>query len=120
MTESWIKLIELEDEAIWRGAVFRLPASWPYEDAVDFMIVEDARSPTRLALIVSSGYKAGCQKFDFPAEALPWEDRQAISKAWIINHWNEWFYDGCKPAEVMFSEHYSTPTIAANPRVNSD
>jgi Immunity protein 45 len=112
MVQHWVKLIELEDEAIWRGAVFRSPSVWPYEDTVDFMVIEDAHSPTHLSLIVSSGYKAGCRKIDFPMESAPWKERRAISKAWVVESWQEQIYQDSDVAQVLFLSNYPAPVLA--------
>ncbi|MFI7290672.1 Imm45 family immunity protein [Streptomyces anulatus] len=47
-------------EEIGRGAVFQLPARWPYEETVEFMLAELPPSTDhRVGLIVTTGYKAG-------------------------------------------------------------
>ncbi|WP_309242199.1 MULTISPECIES: Imm45 family immunity protein [unclassified Pantoea] len=33
------KLVNYKNKSIKRGTVFRLPAVWPYEEWVDFMVI---------------------------------------------------------------------------------
>ncbi|MGC5340932.1 Imm45 family immunity protein, partial [Escherichia coli] len=55
----WKKLVTLEDcEYIMHGAIFRVKGVWPYEEFVDFMLVDMPDDRTRHALVVSSGRKA--------------------------------------------------------------
>ncbi|MGN8171864.1 Imm45 family immunity protein [Agrobacterium cavarae] len=44
---------------MFRGNVLRLPAKYPYEERVDFIIFETRFDERRYGLMVSSGYKAG-------------------------------------------------------------
>lgn len=67
---DWKHLREL-DEPIWRGAVFRLfpTTDYPYGNSVDFMLVENHDSPSGLAIMVATGYDAGCTLVFLPEEA---------------------------------------------------
>ncbi|MRT32308.1 hypothetical protein FYB76_26365 [Herbaspirillum sp. CAH-3] len=37
---EWENLVGLKSEAISNGAIFRAEAEWPYEEKVDFMLVD--------------------------------------------------------------------------------
>lgn len=59
-----MRLIDYKKTVISRGAIFRLPAVWPYEEWVNFMLFETQDDDRPYGLIVSSGYKAGLFGFN--------------------------------------------------------
>ena len=102
----WEQLTNTNEIEIWRGAVFRLPAKAPYEEIVDFMLVEDREAESGLSLIVSTGYKAGVKLFAFPKEARTNNTSYSIAKDWLIRNWNKLVYDNCKVEDVLFLKQY--------------
>lgn len=102
-----MKLIEHQSSSIKRGSIFRLPAVWPYEAWVDFMVIDlfDAHG-----LVVSSGHKAGLILISLPIESGSNEGR-ALSTEWIINNWNEWIYPECKVEDVYIIDKYTATPI---------
>ncbi|WP_445621383.1 Imm45 family immunity protein [Kushneria sp. Sum13] len=103
MTE-FERLVDREGK-IGRGAVLRFPAKWPYEEVVDFMLVELPHDqPYRL--IVSSGYKAGLTALILPVESYI-EKNWGVDVAWLKSNWNYWVYAECQVEEVMIADNYS-------------
>ena len=70
--------------------MFRFPASYPFEDVVDFMIIEDHHSASGYKLICSTGYHAGQTELMLPAEAQ--SEGGAISVSWVQQNWKKWIY----------------------------
>ncbi|GAB6853307.1 Imm45 family immunity protein [Asaia astilbis] len=99
------KLINLDRKFLRRGNVFRLPAKYPYESKVDFMICESDDSASGYGLIVTTGYKAGKIFQYLPAECLHIE--HGISTEWVILNWNKWIYMDCLVGDVFLSEGYN-------------
>lgn len=89
---KWILLSEHPEE-IARGAVFQLPARWPYEETVEFMLAElPPGADDRTGLIVTTVYKAGLWVTSLPDEAYaagrPW----ALSASWLRDNWTAKVY----------------------------
>ncbi|MBS6434833.1 MULTISPECIES: Imm45 family immunity protein [Pantoea] len=101
-----MKLIDYKNKSIKRGSVFRLPAVWPYEDWVDFMVIDLFETH---GLIVSSGHKAGLILISLPVESASIEGR-ALSTEWIISNWEKWIYPECNVENVHILDKYvATP-----------
>ncbi|NPE61233.1 hypothetical protein HLB27_15070 [Dickeya dadantii] len=101
-----MKLIDYKNKSIKRGSVFRLPAVWPYEAWVDFMVIDlfDTHG-----LVVSSGHKAGLILISLPTESGSPEGR-ALSTEWVINNWAKWIYPECNVENVhILDEYVATP-----------
>lgn len=100
---DWFCLTESK-ENFTRGTVFRTAANWPYEDIVDFMLIEDNRSASNYSLIVSSGYKAGSVILDLPAEAIEGSEL-GINAEWMKTNWQKWIYES-DPNQVYVLDCY--------------
>nr|WP_233494123.1 Imm45 family immunity protein [Serratia sp. FGI94] len=101
-----MKLIDYKNKSIKRGSVFRLPAVWPYEAWVDFMVIDlfDTHG-----LVVSSGHKAGLILISLPTESGSTEGR-ALSTEWVVNNWEKWIYPECNVEDVyILDEYVATP-----------
>jgi hypothetical protein len=103
----FIKLRDLVDERIRRGSIFRTKAKWPYEDVVDFMVIQTYDSTRPYGLIVSSGYKAGLTLVHLPIESLA-DDRMGLSTRWIRENWQHWIYPDSAVVDVYFSKGYKS------------
>ncbi|MDJ8697376.1 Imm45 family immunity protein [Salmonella enterica] len=104
-----MRLIDYEEAAISRGTIFRLPAAWPYEAWVDFMLFETQDDERPYGLIVSSGYKAGLFLVKLPIESLS-DTGHGLSTTWVINNWAKWIYPECNVEDVHIIEQYvATP-----------
>ena len=101
---NWQLLASTDDERFYRGAVFRFPAKYPFEDTVDFMIIEDTHSSIGLKLICSTGYHAGQTELVLPAESKHKDG--GLSVQWLIENWEKWVYPKCSMKEVRFVENY--------------
>ncbi len=114
--DRWQKLINCSTKNFWRGTVFRLPAKYPYEDIVDFMMVEtDYDENLRLGLMVISGYKAGITFQIIPKEAFLSLDKFCISGKWFINNWKHWIYPECEVENVwVLPQGYPSPNLPNN------
>ncbi|KAA3502104.1 hypothetical protein G6L63_23330 [Agrobacterium vitis] len=104
------KLIELNFEAIARGAIFRVRGQYPYENVVDFMVVETSVSERPLGIMVATGYSAGHTFVRPPPEAIL-TGTKMLSTAWLKENWAEWIYPACPVGEVFFLEHYPAPEL---------
>jgi len=101
-----MKLIDYKNKSIKRGTVFRLPAVWPYEEWVDFMVIDLFETH---GLVVSSGHKAGLILISLPIESASIEGR-ALSTEWIITNWAKWIYPECNIEDVHILDKYvATP-----------
>ncbi|MBR6027194.1 MAG: hypothetical protein IK065_06330 [Neisseriaceae bacterium] len=129
------KLIDYKVPYLARGAVFRLPAQWPYENFVDFMILEaspafkwqiDGNIPT-FALTASTGYHGGHLFGIIPNEAIVDVDEEIATKYnlkvaqvlktdWFIENWNKWIYPDCKVEEVyVIPQGYESESLDGTP-----
>ncbi|WP_053486182.1 Imm45 family immunity protein [Lysinibacillus sp. FJAT-14745] len=92
-----IKLIDL-NKNIERGAILRCKGKYPYEDYVDFMVIEQQK---QYSLLVASGYKAGLTFVHLPQESIPKDNEgYAIDIEWLKLNWNKWGYIDCPIDEV--------------------
>jgi hypothetical protein len=97
-----IKLLDLKED-IERGAILRCTGKYPYEEYVDFMVIELLKEESKriYALLVVSGYKAGLIYVEFPEACIPLENNGfAISTEWLKLHWYEWGYFECVLEDV--------------------
>jgi len=97
-----MKLVDYKSKSINRGSVFRLPAVWPYESWVDFMVIDLFDSH---GLVVSSGYKAGLILISLPPESGSTEGR-ALNTDWVIKNWAKWIYPECNVENVHILDGY--------------
>lgn len=101
-----MKLIDYKNKSIKRGTIFRLPAVWPYEEWVDFMVIDLFETH---GLVVSSGHKAGLILISLPIESASIEGR-ALSTEWVITNWAKWIYPECNVEDVYILDGYvATP-----------
>lgn len=101
-----MKLIDYKNKSIKRGSIFRLPAVWPYEEWVDFMVIDLFETH---GLVVSSGHKAGLILISLPIESASTEGR-ALSTEWVITNWAKWIYPECNVDDVhILDEYVATP-----------
>lgn len=103
---AWQKLVSLKARSIIRGAVFRFPSKWPYEEIVDLMVLRLPEDATLHSLIVTSGHKAGRLLVRLPLEA-ELAGVNALSRQWIVDNWAKWIYPECDVAEVLYTRHYA-------------
>ncbi len=104
------RLTELKEKKIARGAVFRVKAEYPYEEVVDFMLVETTDAERPLGVMVATGYSAGHTFVHLPGEALM-KGTRMLSVEWLKQNWEKWVYSPCPPQEVLFLERYPEPTF---------
>ncbi|WP_404684815.1 Imm45 family immunity protein [Raoultella terrigena] len=100
-----MKLIDYKEKSISRGTVFRLPANWPYEEWVDFMLFETQDDERPYGLIVSAGYKAGLFLIKLPIESIS-DEGLGISTEWVIANWAKWIYPECDVSDVYLIDGY--------------
>jgi hypothetical protein len=103
-----IKLIHYEGTSLWRGDVLRLPASYPYEDIVDFMVFDPLKEGKGMGLIVATGYKAGIIRNVLIAESVP-EGTRSLSTRWLVENWEKWIYGECSVNDVYVIGNYDPP-----------
>ena len=103
---EWNNLIELDEEYIGRGTIFRFPAVYPFDSVVDFMLFLDPYSDSGFSLVCVTGYKSGHHEGMLPEEALAEGEVIAISKNWLIENWTKWVYPETQPSEVRVASAY--------------
>lgn len=101
---NWKDFIHCEEEHLFRGVVFRFPAKHPFENVVDFMIIEDFTAPLGLKLICSTGYHAGQTERVLPEEAR--HENGGISVKWLKSNWKKWVYSECDLEAVSYLNEY--------------
>ncbi|CNL09011.1 Uncharacterised protein [Yersinia frederiksenii] len=105
-----VKLTDFEEQALCHGNILRLPAQWPYEEYVDFMVFDTQDDERPNGLIVSSGYKAGLILVLLPLESsLP--EVRGLSTQWVIANWKKWIYPECEVNNVYVIERYIAKAI---------
>ena len=100
---NWKPLLECKEEVFFRSTVFRFPAKYPFEDIVDFMIIEEASAPCGLKLVCVTGYHAGQTETIFPEQA---GHGRCVSVDWLQANWQKWVYSGCRVEDVTYIDHY--------------
>ncbi|WP_207510982.1 Imm45 family immunity protein [Longitalea luteola] len=98
-----IKLVDSKEDLV-RGSILRCKGKYPYEDYVDFMVIEQQE---HYSLLVISGYKAGLTYVQLPEESVPKNNEgYAISIEWLKLNWNKWGYIDCPVTDVhiLFKE----------------
>ncbi|MBC7533023.1 MAG: hypothetical protein H7318_15725 [Oligoflexus sp.] len=84
----WKSFDEITELSLGRGAIFRVPASYPYEEYVDFMLIVNIDSPCGMSVLVASGFKSGLIHVNPPAEAKG--GNQSLSTEWLKKNWSHW------------------------------
>ena len=102
---TWKKLSD-SAPLLKRGTLFRTPAQSPFEDWVDFMLMDDWQSPSSFSLWVCSGRQAGNPLVRIPREATD-PTSNAVQKSWLIENWQQWVYADAKPEQVYVHPPYS-------------
>ena len=105
MTSPKIKLVDYGKD-LCRGSILRCKATLPYEDLVDFMLIEAFGEDEKMyALLVSTGYKSGLIFCKLPVESIPTGNTgYAVSLQWLIDNWATWGYSDCPLDEVYIIE----------------
>lgn len=95
------------------GNVLRCKALPPYEELVDFIVVQIPQDDGRaVALLVCSGYKAGYLYTWLPKESLPQEEEGfALSSEWLKANWKKWGYFECDLEDVYVFENHPPQEI---------
>ena len=107
-TNGWRKLTDMAPDAVGYGAVFRFPARWPYENAVDYLLAQ--HDGDGFALVVASGIKAGLVSLVLPPDARCHAPHQhAVSRRWLIANWERWVYPDCAARDVFMRDVVSAP-----------
>lgn len=107
---KWQKLIKFQEPTIRLGSIFRLPAQYPYESVVEFMVFEPNDSNYGLGLMVRSGYKAGLTLVILPIESQPTNQR-GLSTQWLLHNWHIWVYPDCAVKQVWLNEQPRMPKL---------
>lgn len=94
-----VKLTDYKKKELYRGTVFRFKGKYPFEDIVDFMLIEYPDCNSGFAMVCISGYHAGALEVCLPENALCSTCR-AISTEWMIENWNKWVYTECSVDSV--------------------
>lgn len=106
---KWKKLVDYEEgDILSRGTLFRLMAKWPYEEIVDFMLVDYPDPEASMTIIVTSGYKGGLVLVSLPKDAYS-NSIRAIDCQWLKSNWAEWVYPECSVNDVYICDGYPIP-----------
>ena len=98
-----MRLIDCKRKELWRGTIFRFNGKYPFENIVDFMLVDIPYVESSFALICISGYYAGACECCLPKEAKN-AGTHSISTDWLIKNWNKWVYSECSVNDVLVLE----------------
>lgn len=91
-----------------RGSILRCRGVYPYEDLVDFMVIETIDESHSYSLLVSTGNKAGLLLCRLPLDSVPIDNPgYAVSFQWLISNWEERVYSGCFLNDVYVLEGYN-------------
>lgn len=104
---GWTRLVDATGAALPVGCVLRCPAQWPYEDTVDFMVIDQPSGERRYALLVATGYKAGHLLLQVPQQAQA-ADGAGLRTRWVVERWAEWIYPECAVGDVFVRGGYDT------------
>ncbi|MDR2857738.1 MAG: immunity 45 family protein [Novosphingobium sp.] len=107
----WKKLLDIcDNEALYRGSIFRLPGKYPYENIVDFMLIDYPVSGYGFTIVVASGYKAGLIVCSLPIESFGSNPKiKGVSGQWIKQNWAQWIYPEADINDVYLSKGYPAP-----------
>jgi len=86
------RLVDLPDESLWRGDVFRLPFNpslGPSSRPIEMLLFQVWGFDYVLGLVPTSGYKAGLPYCYFPPESQG-EGRLTLETAWLHRNWGQW------------------------------
>ncbi len=99
---AWLRLKDVKQTHIDRGVQFRFPATWPFEDVMEFTTLECSFAESGWAFIATSGYHSCRVELVLPLESVSVTDGSApmIDTQWLIKNWRKWVYD-VSPAKVM-------------------
>ena len=101
---DWVKFSTLEDEELYRGAVFCFPAEHPFESKVHFMLIEEPESLSGYKFICSTGYHSGATEVFLPEEAEGTDG--GINTKWLKENWNKWVYQKVSIDMIEYLENY--------------
>lgn len=110
---NWVKLHDYPNEFISRGAIFRFPAKYPYEEMVDLILFQPSSDESGMGFLVNSGYKAGLIAQILPKESGRTGYTDCVVTAWLKENWNHWVYPECSMKDVWVSEGYPVPAKQA-------
>ena len=114
--EDWTRLIDLNQKSIGRGVVLRIPATYPYESVVDFIVFDPSESDRGLGLLVATGHKAGLVRVLLPKESEGRENSRGIETQWLVENWKNWVYPESEVFDVFYSDHYPAPAMPMEKR----
>ncbi|WP_434561089.1 Imm45 family immunity protein [Pseudomonas sp. Z4-20] len=104
-----IKLVDSLSPAISRGQIFRLPARWPYEEIVDFMVLDIPDEQYGHSIAVASGNKSGLLVVCLPVDScLP--QTHGLSREWLVKNWAKWVYPDCPVENVYLFDRAEVPS----------
>ena len=95
-----MKLIDYKEDNLWRGTILRFKGKYPFEEIVDFMLVDIPCVESGFALICISGYYAGATECYLPKEAKS-VNAHSISRSWLVENWTKWGYSECPINDVF-------------------
>ncbi|WP_214511737.1 Imm45 family immunity protein [Pseudomonas brassicacearum] len=104
-----IRLVDSSVAVISRGKIFRLPARWPYENIVDFMVMDIPDEEFGHSIAVASGNKAGLLVVRLPVESCS-PGTHGLSRDWIIKNWAKWVYPDCPVEDVYLFDQAEVPS----------
>lgn len=90
-------LLKYNDKIMFYGKIFRFPAKEPYEEIVDFMLLDNIYT---MELLVLSGKHCGKIVFVFPKQAEFKGKFCGIKTNWVIKNWRK-IYPDCAARDVF-------------------
>lgn len=105
MEGKWENLINFNgSESISRGALFKLPAIYPFEDTVVMILCANpGETDFPMSFVTITGYKAGINPYqNLPKECIAgFGENRHFDIKWLIKNWNQWVYPDCDVIHVL-------------------
>ncbi|AWH49460.1 hypothetical protein C1925_10025 [Stenotrophomonas sp. SAU14A_NAIMI4_5] len=108
MTSNLQPLLELTDDELSHGTIFRFPGVWPHEEMVDLMLFDNPDEQRPHGLIVCTGHKAGLILVLLPRESASPNGR-SVRTEWLVSEWTQWVYADCPVEKVQVLRRYPAP-----------
>lgn len=96
---EWTRLIDLPDENITPGCIFRFhPGDMYMEEVIDVILCSPVRENFSFEMYVISGYNAGSWFAGIESDTST--NTRVLSKAWMLENWNMKIFPWCDVAEI--------------------
>jgi len=110
---NWVKLVDLDTDVIWSGAIIRARLSY-LDEVADFLVFSPNEKGYGEGLVYVTGYHAGTIYLILPADSLP-KDKKGVSRNWLIQNWTKSVDVKGDVNKVYVAERYANPSMPNSP-----